>query len=233
MSKVINLLCYKQEKQSRNNHKRLERTKYARMEKAKISPWEKISPLELKSIIQNNEDLRNNNTKCANLILEVFKIDASKKYVPIIKILNSLGIKVYKQAMEPKELSAYISVSPEYYDEYGTMKIACINEDDAAGHSRFALAHELAHYIFDYDEQKDIEYFNTYMKDDKNKDTQEQRANDFAANLLMPKEIFIKKRESYQKETNSMPEVIEHLAKHFGVSAKSIIKRFDEVSESN
>lgn len=189
-----------------------------------------LNPNEVINEIRNDESLRSNIQECAEKVLNAFKIDASKGYVPIVSILTSLGIKTYKRKMTTSKLSAYISVDPDYYDSFGTMKIACVNEDDPPGHMRFALAHELAHYIFDYNEAEDIRFYNTYIKDSLDKDDSEDRANEFAANLLMPKGVFIKKMEQLKKETNSKPDLIVKLAEHFAVSTNSIIKRIDEVN---
>lgn len=49
------------------------------------------------------------------------------------------------------------------------------------GHKRFALAHELAHYLFDFDETKDLVYYNTYFAKEEEKSEIELRANAFVA----------------------------------------------------
>ncbi|MBO5485019.1 MAG: ImmA/IrrE family metallo-endopeptidase [Lachnospiraceae bacterium] len=223
MSKIIYLQDYNKRKNRRGKHTQLERILHFKMEK-------KPTSMEVINQIRNDEDLKDDISQCAKKILEVFEIDADKQYVPIVKILNLLGIKTYKQKMKPDELSAYLSVDPRYYAKYGTTKIACVNEKDTDGHMRFALAHELAHYIFDYNEAKDPTFYSTYMKNSQDKDYKEDRANEFAANLLMPADIFIKKRMCFEKEEeNSKPDVIARLADYFGVSTESILKRYIEV----
>lgn len=176
--------------------------------------------------IRDNSDIK----RSAEKLLKAFNIDASKEYVPIVEILNAFGIKVYKQEMTDKQLSAYISVDPEYYDEYGTAKIACVNSNDKLGHMRFALAHELAHYIYDFDKQRDTKFYSTYMKDQLKEDDVERRANEFAANLLMPAEVFISKKQEFDNQTkNDRAETIVKLASHFGVLSQAIEKRYQEL----
>lgn len=180
--------------------------------------------------IRSDEDLRENVSQCANLILNTFDIDFSSGGVPIVKILNSLGIKTYQKEMTPRELSAYISINPAYIEKYGTSKIACVNSLDNFGHKRFALAHELAHYIFDYDERKSLIYNNTYIASENMDDEIERRANTFAANLLMPEEEFKKEEKRINKEVNgSKIETLEIIAKNFGVSPSAALKRMREV----
>jgi len=82
-------------------------------------------------------------------IRKIFAVGDSEIFL-IVAILNSLGIRTFQKRMIPRELSAYISVNPKYLTMYDTTKIACVNSIDNAGHKRFALAHEFAHYIFDY-----------------------------------------------------------------------------------
>lgn len=180
--------------------------------------------------IRSDEELRNNIPACAKLILNAFKVDFSLGGVPIVKILNSLGIKTFQKKMVPRKLSAYISIDPEYFERYGTCKIACVNSSDNIGHKRFALAHELGHYIFDYDEDNELTYINTYIADDNIDDDEEKRANLFAANLLMPEDIFKSEAERIKGEVNgSKPDTITNLAMKFEVSPSAVIKRMQEV----
>lgn len=87
---------------------------------------------------------------------------------------------------------------------------------------RFAAAHELGHYemhrslrpIFS-DTEEDL--MNWYKAG-----PQETEANEFAAEFLMPSELFYKECERKKFE----PKVIEHLANRFGVSKTAAILKF-------
>lgn len=180
--------------------------------------------------IRSDENLKKDIPACAKLILNAFQVDFSSGGVPIVQILNSLDIKTFQREMTPRELSAYISIDPNYLEIYGTSKIACVNSSDNAGHKRFALAHELAHYIFDYDENKELTYNNTYIANDTIENVVEKRANMFAANLLMPEDEFKREVEKTKMEVNgSKPDTITGLAVKFGVSPSAVIKRMREV----
>lgn len=144
---------------------------------------------------------------------------------PIIKLLNQFGIKVYENDMEIK---AYITVNARYADIFGSTKIACVRKDISVGFKRFALAHELAHYIFDYDDAQEPDYYNTYDGDSDSEE--EHRANLFASNLLMPEDEFRSKREELLKETtHSIPDTQAALAEYFGVEVRAIQRRYEEL----
>lgn len=172
---------------------------------------------------------------CAERILEYFNIPEDS-YTPIVYILQEMGIVALRGALEPQELSAYIAVNPKYKERYGSNKIACVNIEDNLGHQRFALAHELAHYLFDYDEVNQATYYNTYYinenydeQDNGNEIDIEYRANQFAAALLMPEKKFRKKYKEYLRKTEKLPEVVDELSQYFEVSKTAVTRRIAEV----
>lgn len=168
----------------------------------------------------------------ADDILKYFHIDAFNFSVPIVLIMKNLGFKIYESSLEPKGLSAYIAVNPQFSDIYNSNKITCVQIYDNIGHKRFALAHELAHYIFDFKESADLYYYNTYFPE-MDEDTIEQRANKFAANLLMPENAFKSKLYEYEKlHNNSKSNVVSALSNHFLVSPTAVLRRFEELNIS-
>lgn len=156
------------------------------------------------------------------------KLNDQEQYdgpIPIVKIAKKLGFNVYQQDME-KELSGFIAIDPEIKQSMGNDKIIVVNVNDEIGHQRFVIAHELAHYLFDY-EPKDnvVEYYNTYYKDTHDSES-EERANRFAAELLMPRERFVD--EVLSKGPYTL-DLIKDLQNSFQVQDKAIIKRLHEV----
>ena len=150
----------------------------------------------------------------------------------IISILNEFGIKTYISEIDPPNLSAYIAIDPILMDKFGTNRVACVNTVRSDGHKRFAIAHELAHYLFDYDEDKDAVYYDTYIADQKEPiEEKELRANRFAACILMPEDIF-KEKYAEAKASKLIPNVTERLARYFRVSPKAVEKRFSELGLS-
>lgn len=161
-------------------------------------------------------------------VLEFFQIDDFSSGVPIVRILTNLGFGIFQSNLEPSGLSAYIAVSPKFESVYGASKITCVNSNDNGGHKRFALAHELGHYLFDFDDNKTLNYYNTYFVDKDDDNPSEKRVNKFAANLLMPKNMFLDKYNEYKK-LQSKADIVNALSKYFIVSSTAILKRFCEL----
>lgn len=101
-----------------------------------------------------------------------------------------------------------------------------MNCNDNIGHKRFALAHELAHYLFDFDENS-VVYYNTYLANEGEQNEIEQRANAFAANLLMPEDEFRKVLNSCNEEMKA--DTISYLSDYFQVSVTAVMKRIGEL----
>lgn len=163
--------------------------------------------------------------KAAAEVLNKFKITEAP--IPIVKIMKTLNFRVIAQDFgEHSTLSGIIAVDYKLKQNYDSDKVISININDNLGHQRFTMAHELCHYIFDFNRDTDENYYNAY-------DTQlaelpeETRANTFAANLLMPNKIFIKE---YKKLTNLyLYDIIGRLAEKFLVSETAIKRRINEL----
>lgn len=164
----------------------------------------------------------------ANDVLDYFQVKDFSKGVPIIEILTKFGFKIYQSDLEPEGMSAYIAVDPKLEEVYESNKITCVNLKDNIGHKRFALAHELAHYLFDFDENHKLYYYNTYFPNRENDNLEEKRANQFAANLLMPENIFRNKLKEYN-ELQSKPDIVNALGQYFRVSSTAVLRRFNEL----
>lgn len=161
-------------------------------------------------------------------VLKYFQGDENETGVPIVEILMKFGFKIYESNLEPDGLSAYIAVDPKFEEIYKSNKITCVHVKDNIGHKRFALAHELAHYLFDFNESEDLYYYNTYFPHKDEDKMEEKRANKFAANLLMPENAFLNKFKEY-KELQSKADIVSALGQYFHVSPTAILKRFSEL----
>ena len=164
----------------------------------------------------------------AQEVLNFFKIDNFSSGVPIVEILTKLGFKIFQSDLEPDDLSAYIAVDPKFKDTFGSNKITCVHIKDSVGHKSFALAHELGHYLFDFNERKTLYYYDTYFPRENEEKLEEKRANKFAANLLMPEKIF---REEFAKceVLQSKADIVNELGQRFRVSPTAVLKRFQEL----
>lgn len=161
-------------------------------------------------------------------VLNYFHVDNFSSGVPIVDILSKLGFEIFQSDLKPDGLSAYIAVDPKFENLYGSNKITCVHIKDSVGHKRFALSHELGHYLFNFDESKNLSYYNTYFPGKDENDLDEQRANKFAANLLMPEKEFREKFKEYE-ELQSKADIVNALEKYFVVSSTAVVKRLGEL----
>lgn len=188
---------------------------------------DKMDKRFLKEIREKSKEI-NDMPNRAQEVLEYFHINDFSSGVPIIKILTKMGFKIFQSDLEPDNLSAYIAVDPKFEDTFGSNKITCVHIKDNLGHKTFALAHELAHYLFDFDESKTLYYYDTYFPKENEDKLEERRANKFAANLLMPEKIFLEEFEKC-KNLQSKVDIVNELGRHFRVSPTAVLKRFQEL----
>lgn len=181
---------------------------------------------ELITLIRKKSNNISDMPRRAMDVIKYFDIKYEQGGAPIIEILSRLGFKVYQQELQPSNLSAYIAVDPKLQERYGTNRITCVNSNDNVGHKRFALAHELAHYLFDFDEDA-VVYYNTYLANESEQNEVEQRANAFAANLLMPENEFRKVLGFCDDKMKA--DTISYLSDYFQVSVTAVMKRIKEL----
>ena len=115
----------------------------------------------------------------------------------------------------------------EYYNQDGKVEI---NRDENVGHRRFTVAHEIGHYLFDYNDKTGKKYLNATYRTDDVFSIKESRACYFAACLLLPRNLFLEKYNQYQKAGMSNFDLVETMANDFGVSTRAIVIRFDELN---
>lgn len=153
-----------------------------------------------------------------------------RKEVPtkIVEILRMIGFKIYSAHFKENDISGLIGINDSFEAIYGVNKIIKLNAQDNIGHKRFTLAHELAHYIFDYSGQGD--YVNAYRTDylyiPLENHSKEARANRFAAAILMPKHQFILDYNKVKNQKN----FLEELANSYLVSVRAIEMRIEELN---
>jgi len=156
--------------------------------------------------------------------------------VPIIGIAKKLGFRVYELDMEEKGLSGFIAIDQELRETFGSSQIIAVSTGEPNEHKRFTIAHELAHYLFDFTDGQ--EYYNTYILDNAQKNEEkidfedrERVANYFAANLLMPSLDFKRKFVELNSagETSGKGNITLKLANHFGVPETAVRIRYREL----
>jgi Zn-dependent peptidase ImmA (M78 family) len=120
----------------------------------------------------------------ANELLRQFAV--GRFPVPVVEIATRLGIQVLANSDYPNDGNGHIEM-----DGNGNATII-VNEKQSPVRKRFTIAHEIAHFQFDMD------YLRMHGSIDRDGDAadptyraRERRANDFAAQLLMPEDAFI------------------------------------------
>lgn len=151
---------------------------------------------------------------------------------PIVKIAKLFDFKTYKESLNE---SGDININGETKEKYGHDKVILVNRNEELFHQRFVVAHELAHYLFDFlgnsaYEDKSILFADTYEKD-KHETPQEKRANTFAAEIMMPKELFVRQYDVARREENNHMFIVLYLSRYFETSVESIEKRIKEVAK--
>lgn len=150
--------------------------------------------------------------------------------VPVIKIAQMMGFQVYQQPIAEPNLSGFIMISGNLKETFPSDKIISVAQSENLGHKRFAIAHELAHFLFDYRPTEMNEYCDYYYTDEKHiYMSTERRANHFAACLLMPERQFVDAFAELKVEDDFF-ETVNQLAERFQVSGTAIKRRIEELN---
>jgi len=179
-----------------------------------------------------------------NLLNDILKNDKSIEYikdndiaVPIVGISNHFGFKNFdgdfsnlsNNLSQYRNASGMIAINSDFKKIYGSDKILILNKNETLEHSIFTIAHELGHYLFDFNETKQYTYTDFYRTEETYKDDKEKRASRFAASLLMPKKLFV---EQYKKLKDlTYYEKVDKLSEKFVVSTTAINLRIEELKE--
>lgn len=163
----------------------------------------------------------------ANPVRNILELDG--KVFEIATALKKTGFSIYMTDME-RDLSGMIGCDEKLKETYESKRVILINKNESMEHQRFTMAHELAHYIFDY---KGETFYSAYrlsasklLKNNK----EEKRANRFAAALLMPKDYFINSFKSLKSLNYSLDQSISMLSKEYCVPKTAVGLRIEELS---
>ena len=180
---------------------------------------------EIQSRNQEKKYDVNEMPEVAQMILD--RLGIEEVPIPIVAIMKSLNFQVVAGELKD-EISGIIGIDDDLAKNFKSSKVIAINNKDNVGHQRFTMAHELAHYLFDFYVSNQIVYYNTYNTfEDENEE--ERRANYFAANLLMPEKKFKKEFDNVVIK-NNLYVTVEKLSQIFQVSGEAVRRRISELS---
>lgn len=168
------------------------------------------------------------------LLLKKLSKDEEISYpLPVVHLLQQLGFGLFRTRFENPNQSGLIAVDsslPETNSIFKTDRVVLVNGLDTTAHQRFTIAHELAHYIFHFDETREATYYKAYLTSEK-EDEAELLANRFAAELLMPTDAFQQCFEQYKKSQGdafSLSDTITYLSRQFDAPATAVKLRLRE-----
>lgn len=155
--------------------------------------------------------------------------DKGDAAIDIIGLAKSLGFIVGNAELCDDE-DGFIIVDESKDNILGqpTNKLIGVRADQSIEWKRFVIAHEIGHYILHYDRDSDNGMY-AHRDHKKGKDSTENEADFFAANLLMPKERFLKNYEELRNNRLSLEEKVIILAKRFCVTEIMTRRRFEEL----
>ena len=134
-------------------------------------------------------------------------IDPRKLPIPLSTIVDKLGYTVYSLSKKdaPKNFVGAVDYS---------RKAIFVNDDDCYYRQRFTIAHEIGHILL----HKHPAFIDYRKESGGYHDSKEQSANCFAANLLMPENVFVEK---WMQTCGSLP----MLSQLFAVSEDAVYFR--------
>jgi len=152
--------------------------------------------------------------------------------------LNKLAKKL-EINLDYKNCDKNLSGKIEYKHSSNTVNIY-INNQEPKFRQRFSLAHEISHFIYDFDFQQDKDKYREDSRELFRKDLFnpiERRADKFAEQLLMPKELFrnqaLKLKTSLFQNTKlkmvNIYTIVKKLSDLFEVSIPAVIFRLNSI----
>lgn len=192
--------------------------------------------LNLRDKFQRNEI--DEKTAAENMILG---LNIDKIPVNVWEIARMLGLEVLEANFKNNNVSGSIIVSeeiPEILKKFNTNKAIILNKEESFDIQAFTIAHELGHYVMDITDSQ--QFFENYhiskergILDRKGIEfkKREDRADKFAAILLMPEEYFI---EYYNNSINkNTDDIYKEMASKFMVPLEAVKRRFKELNIRN
>lgn len=156
-------------------------------------------------------------------ILQLYSTNDSP--VSIEMIAKDMGFEIQSKEMTQEKIKSLLIVDKDETSYFDSEKVIVVNIQHNVHQQRVSIAHALAHYLFDYNE--DSSYIRASYENE-TKSLFECRADRFASALLMPKHHFIDKFYEFGA-LETFHEAMDNLSLAFQVSNEEIYKRIIEV----
>lgn len=144
--------------------------------------------------------------------------------VPVEKIAKANSLKLQKTEVTGSDISGFIFRS-------GGRAVIGINSANADVRQRFTIAHELGHYFIHSQGTDEVHIdrgFGIRFRDERSSqgvDIEEQEANFFAAELLMPRQFIKHDLEKVKQIDLEQSEMLTRLSKTYEVSSQALLFR--------
>lgn len=150
--------------------------------------------------------------------------------IDIIYIVKKLGFKVGSALLNNDNDDGFIIVQEGKSEILGikTDKLIGVNSNRNLKWKRFIIAHELAHYKLHYNQESDAGMY-AHREHRKGKDNEENEADYFAANILMPADKFKAEYNKIRNRSSNINECISELSNLFIVTDKMVERRISEL----
>ena len=161
--------------------------------------------------------------------IEKMGIKEASEEVDIIALAKSLGFEVGNASLDEDD-DGFILVNENEEKLFGlkTNKLIGVNSARPLSWKRFIIAHEIGHYILHYESQNKKGMY--AHRDHRNGRSDDENAADyFAANILMPKDRFAKSYTELKNKQLEEGDVIVLLAEKYLVPQKAAERRIGEL----
>lgn len=164
--------------------------------------------------------------------LEKVNYNDSADSIDVIEVAKKLGF-VVGIASVSDDMDGFIIVEEGKEEILGvsTDKLIGVNVSKELEWKRFIVAHEIGHYVLHYNRDADHGMY-AHREHRKGKNERENEADFFAANLLMPRERFLKKYNELNQKELSYNDLVILLANKFVVTQNMTKRRFQELGIS-
>lgn len=162
-------------------------------------------------------------------LLDECRISETQNAIPVVRIAEQLGFKVYDVTFKDNNVAGIMCDTFSPVNPFKEQRVIALNKNDYATRKQFTIAHELGHFMLHCGEKN--EFFERYKKglDHGQRSKEENEANRFAAELLMPEKSVLQVLDNLSSSSTS--DRVCALVSTFIVSDKAALRRLKELNK--